>query len=613
MSHNASSSKKITGVSHFLKAFFTSKNRFWNYLRTPYFMPSKALDELIAIDQIQINEEKYDESTPIFLHDIEYDKKIYKQTLNSQHLMESKLFGQWELPYFLGHPIWFALSFIPGTSAHTTRVDIADAIANSQKATITQLDTICDTKNTLEVIAFKQQLRPWSYSGNGAVKLGNEHKLSLYERAARGSNVLYRLTMYGGAILLTTVAALAIITLMAFGVFGSVAAGFIATIVVPSLLHFLTANVTVMAAAVSLSLSTITASLCINEIFNPGSLVKALSRTLALVNMKSTLPSQQVFILTNRTINKQSNQLVNLYKIFIHFPYNFLKAIVITSPLFLPFYASYKEIPGKKPGKRRISNAYQEQYEKWHWKTSPKISNANNNLYSNSKENIEPWLKVYANFIPSGNIQDITLLRTVLNPFQLMQMILTWITLSTFLVTDTVAQMVKTIPGVNKLVSGINGVFKGCLYGLYALTFTALNPLKQLVAFGTHGIDSPIGGLYKTIDWLHTDYKGNAVVIEKESKIVNMVQDIVQKLTKNDRSNSPKNTILLIKTKKDTSTTTSIPFEEYNFSLKQATLDSHSNSYGTFVKVKIRSLFNQLLLTTENTFEKLKKPRQSAL
>lgn len=45
-------------------------------------------------------------------------------------------------------------------------------------------------------------------------------------------------------------------------------------------------------------------------------------------------------------------------------------------------------------------------------------------------------LKHYAIFTPNLDIQDMTFLRTILNPFQLLQMTATWVTLCSFFITD---------------------------------------------------------------------------------------------------------------------------------------------------------------------------------
>ena len=520
-----------------IKSFFTSEYRFWNYLRTPYFMPMKALDEIICIDQQQVNEGNFDAFTTVpqqteSVENCPFSARELKTRCYDNGWIETKLFGTWKLPYALGHSLWFLLSFLPNTHAHKMRLEMATNAVKYQKAIISKLNNLSDEKNTLEIIAIKQQLRPWSY----IVGAMEGQSTSLHERATRATNMLYRTGIYVAAALLITLGVFAAIALIASGAFGPASAGFMASVVAPALLSFLTANVTVLAAAITLGASAVAASLCINEIFNPGSLVKALSRTLALVSLQYTSPFERVTELTYSAENKYKEKVeakIQRYTKYTLYEdnetkaqpikdlgygfmrsvwrilglgivgalvipaYQLLKAIVATSPLVLPLYASKKEMPGKTPDKHHVSNAHGEEYEMVENYSFSPLDIADTNY-------TDGLLKRYADFIPSGNIQDITLLRALLNPFQLLQMTFTWVTLSTLMLTDGLAWTVSWIPGVKPLAIGLNGFFKGAIYGIYALAFTALNIPKQLLALGTHVADSPVNGLYELVDMLNT-------------------------------------------------------------------------------------------------------------
>ncbi|MHA7841210.1 MAG: hypothetical protein ACX932_05015 [Gammaproteobacteria bacterium] len=211
--------------------------------------------------------------------------------------------------------------------------------------------------------------------------------------------------------------------------------------------------------------------------------------------------------------SKTNNKFVKVSSVMLRFLgnglirlYFSLKMIVLLSPLVLPFYASFKEITGPRAVSKR--------------------NKSEKNVFA------DDILQQYLEFIPTQNIQDITLLRTLLNPFQMLQMTLTWLVVTYLLITNPIVQaLIVVSDGIiaskknlygnrNKfhylLSMVLNMVQKGYVFA-YGIIFLALNVPKQCVAFFTHALDAPLSFSY----WLADECEKPDNLVEaqlKESK-----------------------------------------------------------------------------------------------
>ena len=410
----------------FLLAFLQSANRPWNYLRTPYFMPSLALKNITTVHNQWFEEDTFAFSIPS--DDEEAPARAYPSLatyITYYHQQtQSKLLGRYHLPYFFGHSVWLLLSFIPlpFITAHEQRVALARDIKHIEHALTTTLENKAEDNGFLGLTGYKQQLNPWRLSANAPLSL-------------QVANGLYRCALYGGTIAFTIMAILVLMALAA------------STLALPM-------------ATTGFVVATSAVCICFQEIFNPGSLTFALRKILNQITLPPS-PGAQVL--------------------------HSLKGLLLTSPLLLPLYGTYKAIPGTGSGKQTL-----EEYSGLPTKN--------------------PLLHAHAYFTPTGNIEDITFLRTLLNPFQLAQMTLTWLVLISFFITDTIARLFQAIPVLNGGLNAMNALFKSVLYGLYSVAFLILNPPKQLFAYGTHTIDSPVTACYAAIHTLNQPYTGNAYV-----------------------------------------------------------------------------------------------------
>ena len=418
--------------------FSAHPSRFWNYLRTPYFMPSLGLKTIETIHSQWFHNNTFDFCIPAE-DDNRPDTPYTLETFKIHYYQETQitLLGRYTLPYFLGHSGWLCLSFIPlpFIKAHRQRITLAKEMISMQKALTEKLEKTNQENSFLALTGEKQQLNPWRFSAQSPTK---------YQLA----NASYRFSLYLGTLLFTTLMLLTLISILT-----------------PT--PFLPLNM--ITAGILLTVSIGGELLCLQEIFNPGSLATALQKTLNQLAFKPT------FII-------QENQ-----------P-SWITAFLLTSPLLLPFYTSYKSTPSRTELNK--GNITQQSHDK----------------------NKNPLLNAYAQFIPTGNMQDTTLLRTLLNPFQLLQMTLTWATFSSFLIIDKIA---KALPAFLL----INSVLKTLLYGLYSTTFLLLNIPKQALSYMTHIVDSPITGAYKTINFLNSPYKGNDYV-QKDADTIILTQKI---------------------------------------------------------------------------------------
>lgn len=356
---------------------------------------------------------------------------------------------QWPIP-----GLWTLLSFIPFTPQQKIRITFAREVRDYEEHLAYELRHKSTKDKNGEEIADIQRLHPWTagiqYADNskGQPRKSKSLKKTTALSQQRILNVLYRLGIYGGFLLSAAVVTATLVVLMATGVFGPAAAAFITDLSITTFVNFL---VTTLPASVPvlitmLAATAVTGILAIQEVCFSGSLARVFAKTLAqLVKTQSFLTKVMGENLNSKVTAPILGQLLNSLAIAI--------AGLLCSLFFSPLSAFA-----------------------WSWSDRVGHDEKPRKLHEIRRGKIRreaQFLIAFRDFIPTSDMGDYSLIRTLLNPFQLAQMTLTWLTLSTFMMTDFIG-------GIGGPFRWVNNAFQALAYTLYAGAFLWLEPFKQL-------------------------------------------------------------------------------------------------------------------------------------
>ncbi|MHA7840975.1 MAG: hypothetical protein ACX932_03820 [Gammaproteobacteria bacterium] len=442
-----------------------STTYFTHYLfHTPYVRPQAAYRQAQEIDN---------------RHGLHSNSTLANQYRQYNHYAVQLSVFSWKVPI---PGLWTLLSFIPFTSQQKQRIAFAKKIQDYREAIAYNLRHKTSEEKNGEEIADIQRLNPWSTG----TKHDNKTHKSIHASQSLNTppallqqrilNVLYRLGIYTGLVLSIAVITATFVVLMATGVFGPAAATLISGLGLTAL-----ANVLAMALPASLPLlitllatSVTTSLLTLQEICFPGSLARAFAKALTqLVKPHSLLTKS----LGEPAPNSPTTSLSVLTKIMNAFMRYLVKPLVAGAFFNLIIFSPFSIFTFR----RYIDELRQGE--------------------SFPDKILKDSVVALRDFIPTSDLSDYAILRTFLNPIQLAQMTLTWLTLTLFMCTDYIG-------GIGGPFRWVNNIFQSATYTLYAGLFLLLEPFKQLTgALIARPIDNTMHSIWMT---LHTSNKQSA-------------------------------------------------------------------------------------------------------